>query len=149
VDSVNLSKSVKVTRVMNAVAAGTSEQTSSALDMAGFESVEFLVSFGTITAGAVTSIKIQQSDDDGVADAYSDLLGSSLSIADTGSNKMLVYDLVKPMKRYIKILVERGTANAVIDGIVALQYGPRHMPVVHSTTVAGSELNISPAEGTA
>jgi hypothetical protein len=46
--------------------------------------------------------------------------------------------------------VDRGTANAVIDGIIAIQYNANVEPVTHdSTTVVGSEFHHAPAEGTA
>ena len=54
----NLSKAAKVTRVMNAVAAGTSDQNSSSVDMKGFDACQFVVAFGAITASAVTSIHV-------------------------------------------------------------------------------------------
>jgi hypothetical protein len=53
----NMSKETKLTRLLNAVAAGQTDQNGSIIDMQGFESVLFVVAFGTITAGAVTSIK--------------------------------------------------------------------------------------------
>ena len=48
--SKNLSRAAKVTRVMNAVAAGTSDQNSSSVDMTGFEGCQFVLMFGAITA---------------------------------------------------------------------------------------------------
>lgn len=148
----NLSKQVKITRHSNAVAAGTTDITPSAgIDMSGFEGCLFMVDLGTITASAVTSIKVQQSSDDGSSDAYSDLEGTSVTIADTDDNKIAYVDVYRPQKRYLKLIVDRGTQNAVVDGITAIQYGPRVLPTTHdSTTVlSGSEVHASPAEGTA
>lgn len=143
---------VKISRIMNAVAAGTSDQTSSAIDMAGFDGVLIVAAVGALTATQVTSLKAQQSSDDGGSDAYGDLAGTSVGpLADTDGNKMLVLDLFRPEKRYVKAIVDRGTANAVIDGVFAIQYTARSLPVAQATAagVAFSEKHATPAEGTA
>ena len=140
----NLGPSVKITRLMNAVAAGTSDQLSSALDMQGFDGVMFLTSFGTITAGAVTSVDVHQCDTSG--GTYAAL---SIAVADDDDNQVVVHDIYRPRERYIKVNIDRGTQNAVIDGVVAIQYGARVMPTTNdSTTVVSREVHASPAEGT-
>ena len=145
-----LLKNVEVQRVSNAVAAGTTTITSSAVDMSGFGGVTFLVPFGAITANAVTSCKVQQSSDDGGSDAYSDLEGSSVTVADDQDNLVCVVEVHKPIKRYLKLIVSRATQNAVVDGIIALKYDPRTQPVTQGATVmAASEQSASPDEGTA
>jgi len=146
----NMHANCKVSRVMNAVAAGTTDQNSASVDMADFEGVIFLAAFGTLTATQVTSLKAQQSSDDGSSDAFADLEGTSVGpLADADGNKMLALDVYRPRERYVRATIDRGTANAVIDGIVAIQYGARKAPVTHSTTVSASEVSVSPAEGTA
>ena len=144
----NLLKEVKITRVMNAQAAGTTDVNSNAVDMQGFESVLFVVAFGTIDAGAVTSIKVQESDDASFSTAY-DIEGSRVSIADDEDNKLLIIEVHKPLRRYVRVVVDRGTANAVIDGAIALQFGVGYLPVTQDSTVAASELHVCPDEGTA
>ncbi len=146
----NLTTSSKMARVSNAVAAGTTAVNSSSVDMQGFESCTFLVALGAITTGAVTSIKVQQSGDDGVADSFADLKGTSITIADTDDNKIALVEVHNPRERYVRCVVSRGTANAVIDSIVAIQTGPKDEPTTHDTaTVVGSEIHHAPAEGTA
>jgi len=144
----NLSKNCKITRHSNAVAAGTTDITpSSGIDMQGFEGCLFIVEMGTITSSAVTSIKVQQSADDS---SYADLEGTSVTIADDDDNQIFYIDVIKPSDRYLKLIVDRGTANAVVDGITAIQYGARKAPTTHdSTTVGGGETHVSPDEGTA
>ena len=146
----NLSKNMKTTRVMNAVAAGVSDQNSSSVNMANFESVLFVAALGTLTAGQVTNMKAQQSDDDGVGDAWSDLLGTLTAAMDDGdSDKLIQLDIVKPRKQYVRAVLVRATQNAVIDGIVAYQYSPLKLPTTHDSSVQDTETHISPAEGTA
>ncbi len=146
----NLTTSSKLTRVSNAVAAGTTAVNSASVDMQGFEACTFLVAFGAITTGAVTSLKVQQSGDDGVADSFADLTGTSITIADTDDNKIVAVEVHNPRERYVRCVVSRGTANAVIDGILAIQTGPKDEPTTHdAATVVGSEIHHAPAEGTA
>ena len=145
--TINLSKFGKVTRVMDSVVAGTSDQTSTSLDMQGFDSVIFIASFGVITTNAVTSTKLATSSDNS---SFNDLLGTSITVADSDDTSMTVHDLNEPQERYIRLVVDRGTQNAVIDGVVAIQYNAKSEPVTHdATTVISAEFYASPAEGTA
>ena len=140
----NMSKSIRVTRVMNSVVAGTSDQNSSSVDMKGFDSVQFMLSLGVITSNAVTSFHLATSSDNS---SFNDLLGTSITIADDDDNKVVFSDLASPRERYIRAVVDRGTQNCVLDGIVAFQYLPKLEPVTHGSTVAGFELHTSPSEG--
>lgn len=146
----NQSRAEKTTRVMNAVAAGTSDQTSSAIDMQGFDGVKIYTSFGAITSGAVTSVKMQQSSDNGGSDTYADLAGSAVTVADDDDNQVVVHDIYRPRERYLKVVVDRGTQNAVIDGIVAVLYHASLQPTTDDgSTVVSRKVLVSPAEGTA
>ena len=142
----NISRGVKFTRVLDAVAAGTSDQNSSSVDMKSYDAVTFCVGFGTITASAVTSIKVQGSDDDS---AWSDLAGTAISVADSDDNKVVLAEINCPQQRYVRVVVDRGTQNAVIDFAIALQSKANAAPVTQSSSVLGSEFHQAPAAGTA
>lgn len=146
----NLLKDIKVTRVMNAVAAGTTNQNGSTLDMSGWDGVLFVAQLGTLTATQVTGLKAQQGAAANMSDA-ADLLGTAVGpMADGDSNKCLVLDIYRPQERYVRCVVTRGTANAVIDGVMAIQYRGRKAPVTQdTTTIAANESHVSPVEGTA
>ncbi|MBX9877625.1 MAG: hypothetical protein K2Y22_04135 [Candidatus Obscuribacterales bacterium] len=144
----NLLKHAKLIQVKTSSVAGTSDITSDTVDTEGYDGVAFLVPFGTITSGAVTSIKAQQGAASGMGDA-ADLLGSAQTVADTESDKSFWMDLSKPRERYVRCIVDRGTQNAVVGPIFAILYGPRVKPVSHGTGISGGELSVSPAEGTA
>ena len=148
---INLSTETKLTRHSNAVAAGTTVITPSAgIDMKGFLACKFVAAFGAIVATAVTSIEVHTSSDDGVADAYTALLGTKVVVADTDDNKLFYVEVLRPRERYLKLIVNRATANATLDGITAIQSGPESIPTTHdSATVGGGETHTSPAEGTA
>ena len=145
-----LNDEIKITRCLNGVAAGTTEQAGTAVDMQGYDGVLFIGLFGALTATQVTSMKAQQSSDAAAADAYADIVGSKVGpFADGDSNKCLVLDIQRPQERYVKPVVNRGTANAVIDGVIAIQYTARSLPTAHAASVAFAEKHNAPAEGTA
>ena len=58
--------------------------------------------------------------------------------------------LGKDPRARLRCVVDRGTQNATVDGIVALQYEANKEPVTQdATTVGGQEFHHAPAEGTA
>ena len=148
-DIQSLSKAGKISNAITptAGAAGTTDIEGAALDMSGFEGVLMLVTFGEITAGAVTKIKAQQGAASNLSDA-ADLEGTLQAIADTDDDKTVYIDLKNPQKRYVRLYVDRATQNAVVASASYIQYGAREQPVTHGTNVAG-EFHVAPAEGTA
>lgn len=146
-----LAKQLGFEVAMNAVAAGTTDQTSSWIDTANCEGLIFIIKFGAITAGAVTSVKLQQSQDSGGASA-ADLEGTAQTVADDDDNQVAVIDIFRPRERYVAAVVDRGTQNAVIDSIICIKYGQKKVPVSQDSShvVGGAvETHSSPAEGTA
>ncbi|MBA3483492.1 MAG: hypothetical protein H0T51_16915 [Pirellulales bacterium] len=141
----NLSKAAKMTRVSAAVAAGITDVNSTAVDMKGFGSVQFIVSMGAITAAAVTSAKLQGSSDNS---SFSDLEGTAVTIADDDDDQVFGLDLSHPRHRYVRCVLDRGTQNAVLDGIIAVQYLADREPVTQPATTT-VEVNLNPAAGTA
>jgi hypothetical protein len=49
--------------------------------------------------------------------------------------------VVRPSKRYVFANLTRTTANATIDGIIAIQYRTRNLPVTQPATLAASALS--------
>jgi hypothetical protein len=133
-------------------AAGVAAQTAiegTALDTAGFESGCCIVYMGPITAGAVTSIKLQQSDDsDGDPDDWTDLTGTSQTVADDADNTMFVIDFKRLQKRYVRVYVTRGTQNATVGAAVYVQEDARSRPVTQPAGVTVEKF-YGVAEGTA
>lgn len=135
----------KLIKVKDHSTAATSAVTSDAVDTMGWKGVRFFTSFGT--AAADNTIKLQQSSDDGVADAYSDLEGTSITSGT--SDEDVIADAPQPQKRYVKAVVARGTSST-LESIWAELYGPISVP--STQTISGtaiSEINVSPDEGTA
>lgn len=138
---------VEIQRVMNSVAAGTTAQNGTGVDMTGYRGVMFVLAVGTLTATQVTNLKAQQSSDNS---NWDDLEGTTVGpYGDDDDNDLLVLDVYKPTDRYVRPVVGRGTANAVIDGVIAVLYDPIDVPTSQGATVIDSELHVSPDEGTA
>jgi hypothetical protein len=143
-----LTEQVKIIKLQDHTTAGTSAVTSDAVDMGqngGFDSVVFLTSFGT--AAANNTLKAQQSDDDGSADAYSDLAGTSVTSG--SSDEDVFIDIRNVGKRYVKCVSARGTSTTQ-ESVWAILYNAKQLPVDNTTsgTIAG-EQHGAPAEGTA
>lgn len=137
-----LSNHVQPIRVMNAVAAGTSDQSSDWVDCQNCSGVRFIALFGTLTASQVTSMKLQGANASNKSDA-TDLLDSdtgtvvtTTALADTDSNKMLVAEVHRLKCRYVRVVIDRGTANAVIDGVIAEKIIKHPTPYAKDTTQA-------------
>lgn len=128
-------------------AAGTSDINSSIIDMFGYNAVLLLARFGAITTAAVTSIKAQHGDDSGLSDA-ADIEGTAQTVAVADAGEIFAIDIVKPTKRYVRLVVDRGTANAVVASAEAILYAPQSAP---ASQPAGTNIEAftSPASGTA
>ena len=127
-------------------AAGTSDINGSIIDMSGFENLLIIVHMGAIVSGAVTTIKAQQDSAPAMGGAQ-DLLGTELTVTDTDDDKAFYLDIVKPQKRYVRVVVPRATQNATLAAVY-IQYNGSKSPVTHGSNVTG-ETHVSPAEGTA
>lgn len=141
----SLVKDALITRVSNAVAAGTTDVECTAVDMAGYDAVVFVVALGTITSSAVTSVKVQHSDDNST---FADVAASAITVADDDDNQLFVAEVLRPTKRYVRCVIDRGTANCVVDSVVAIQHAARETPVTQPATTTG-EVHVSPISGTA
>lgn len=139
-----LSEGCKITKVKDAASAATTDVTSDIIDMAGFDGVIFLTSFGT--AAADNTMHAEQGAAAAMGDA-ADLEGSEVDVA--SSDEDLFIDILRPRERYVRVVVTRATSTTVGD-IWAIQYRAKDgLSVDNETagTIAGKKL-VYPAEGT-
>lgn len=130
----HLTDLVKTVHVLNAVAAGTTNQNTTSVDMAGFDGCRFVADLGALTATQVTSLKVQGSTDNS---NWSDITGAATAaMADADSSKTLIVDVIRPTQRYLRGVVLRATANAVINCVLAEQYRLRTLPATQDTSVS-------------
>lgn len=135
----NLGVSAKFARGANATAAGTSDINGASFDtnQAGgpYNCFLAIAAVGTLTATQVTSLKIQGSADNST---WSDLSGVVQGpVADTDGNKLIIVDVFRPKFRYLRAVLDRGTANAVLDAIIYIGYNAGGVPILtQDSTVA-------------
>jgi len=145
----NLSKQVKISSAVTPTegAAAATDLLGTTLDMAGYDGVLMIVRMGAITTGAVTGLRAQQGADSGLSDA-ADLLGTAQVVADGDDEKTFYIDLFRPEERYVRLVVDRATQNAVVSSAHYIQYKGSKAPSTHGSNVSG-ETHVSPIEGTA
>jgi hypothetical protein len=141
---------VKDIRVIQATtvtagAAGTSAVNGATVDLSGVEELLIIVPFGAIVSGAVTSIKFQEGD---TTSPTTDVAGTNITVADTEDDTTKVLRIIKPNKRYGRVVVSRATQNATVGAITYICTGLRTLEATDGATVSG-ETHISPVAGTA
>lgn len=146
-DSLQNTVVTKLAVTTTAGAAGTSAITSAAIDTAGYQGIRALIAVGAVTSGAVTSFKWTDCDTSG--GSYSDVAGSSITIADTADDTAFISEVKVPLKRYMKANISRATQNATIGAVFVELYGPNSMAVTADSSITTQELANSPADGTA
>lgn len=137
-------KNCKITRVMNAVAAGTSAQNTSVLDMQGYDAVIFVALLGAVTDASVLTLTAKENTANSTSSPTpTDVSGGATSAvtASANSNHVLASDVIRPSKRYVFAALTRTAQNAAIDGVIAIQYRARDLPVTQPATLIASALS--------
>ncbi len=141
----NLSKDVKITVVAAAAAAATTAITSDVLDMSGYDGVMFVALTGDVTATSVLTLTAKANSANStssptpVTQKATDAFTAGASDADS---KALVVDVFKPTLRYVFAELTRATANAVVGGIIAIQYQASNKPTSHAASVIASAFGL-------
>ena len=143
----NLSKSVKVTVVEAAAAAGQTELTTDVLDMSGWDGVIFMALTGDVTTACVLTLTVKGNSANSTSSPTPVDQGSCTFTAgdSDADSKVLMVDVHNPMLRYVFASLTRTAANAVIGGIVAIQYKGEYQPTSQHASVIASAV----AAGTA
>ena len=99
------------------VAAGTTPVKGTGVEMSDASGAEFFAHLGALTANHDTYLKLQHSNTDVDGD-YVDIPNARTANAvDADANKTLRISIYKPRKRYVRAVLHRGTANAVLNGM--------------------------------
>jgi hypothetical protein len=146
-ETMSLLKNVKITRVAASAVAAQTVVNGSILDMAGFSGVMFVALLGDVTTTSVLALKAEQNDANSTS-GMAELVGSAAFTAGASDadSKALVLGVHKPRERYVRAVLERGTANAVVDAIIAIQYMPWSAPTAQDASVIASALTADPDE---
>lgn len=135
-------------RIMAPFGAGTTTRKSSGVDCNGFDTVLFIAGIGTITSGGSCIMTIEGADED-VDASYAALDGVSKTILDGDDDHLMCLEVVRPIHRYNRMVLDPETANVVIDlGIAILFKHARTIPCALGDTDSayGAESFASPAE---
>ncbi len=131
----NLSYGIQTRRLSGPVAAGVTAVQTPIIDTFGFKCLRLVALVAAVAASGIINVTMQQSD---AADmSGSETVQGTVTVTDTGANKLLVLDVHNPRRRYVRFNFERTTANSALDGILAELYNPAHTPVeVHASVAA-------------
>jgi hypothetical protein len=131
----NLSPQV-VTKVVNTgTAAGITTVDLGTIDTSGFTGLRAVVLLGAIAATGVATLKAAHGEAADGSDAVA-LPTAVAAAADDDDNKSLILDIYKPRERYVKLTLERTTANTTVLGAIVELYNATHVPVTADATVA-------------
>lgn len=131
----NLAANVETIRVANAAAAAQTDVEGASIDLAGKIGVRFIAALGDVTVSSALEFRAEFRDDP--SDPWVPVEGeiTHTATATDADNKLLILDVVRPEKRFVRCVLERGSANAAVDGIIADVYGPKYTPVEQGATV--------------
>ncbi len=134
----NLLYDAKFTVVEASAVAGTSTLTTDVLDMTGYDSVMFVAMLGDVTDTSVLALTAKGNSANSTSSptptTYEGAAGFTAGASDA-DNKLMIVDIEKPRDRYVFATLARGTANAVVNGIIAIQYNGHLKPEVQGSTV--------------
>lgn len=137
---ISLLKDAKITQVENSASAAQTELVSDILDMSGYDSVMFIADLGDVTATSVLTLSLKDNSANSTsgAAAISGASATFTAAASDADNKLLIVDCYRPAQRYVFASLTRTTADAVVDGIIAIQYNSRTVPQTQGSTVLAS-----------
>lgn len=143
----SLLNDVKVTVVEAAAVAAQTAVESDILDMSGYEGVLFLAMLGDVTTTSVLTLACQQNTANSTS-GMATLAGSATFTAGASDadSKVLALDVYRPRERYVRAYLTRTTADAVVGGIIAIQYGATKKPVTPHASVIDYDTLVEPAE---
>ena len=142
----NFIGNVKISRVEDGAVAGVTVLTSDVIDMQNFDGLVFLAALGDVLATAVNVLQAQHSDV-GDGSGMTNIVASVVSWtadATDADNKLMLLEIFRPTKRFLRVTLTRTVANTVLDGIFAFQSSPALAPVTQHSSVLVKDFQLSP-----
>jgi hypothetical protein len=142
----NMAENGTYRKAMGYQAAGTADTLNgTAIDTQGFTRVKFMALFGAITGTAVVTFKVQGDSASAFNVAAADITGATITVADDDDNQVAVVEVVNPSEtyRYLRAVVVRATANAVVDAIICELSGGGQLPAPQSATYVSTGTVVS------
>ena len=138
----NLSKAIKVTVVEAAAAAAQTELVTDVLDMQGYDGVMFIALTGDVTTASVLTLTVKGNSANSVSSPTPVTQKATDAFTADGTSadsKVLMVDVYDPALRYVFASLTR-TADAVIGGIIAIQYTAELRPTTQHASVIASAI---------
>lgn len=137
----SLLKDTKISAVENAAVAGTTDLVTDVLDMTGYDSVLFMAKLGDVTSGSVFQLTVSSNPTNSASAGTTEKAGTEITAgASDYDNKLVIVDVLRPSQQYVYATLRIDTQNAVVDGIFAIQYNAKSLPVTQGSTVGTSSL---------
>ena len=112
------------------LAAGTTDVNSSAVDLLAILDVQFVIDLGVVTSTGTGTFQLQRSDN---GSTWTNITGAKFDWTDAHTLQKVTIGCSEVTNRYVRVAIDRATANTVITGITAFARA-RNVPVTQVTT---------------
>ena len=82
-------------------------------------------------------------DGSGMVDITASVVSWTADATDA-DNKLMLLEIARPTKRFLRVTLARSIANTVLDGIFAFQSSPAEAPVTQDVSVLVKDFELSP-----
>lgn len=131
-------------RVAGASAAGQTTINTDTVDTKSIDGVTFLLSVASMADTAVITATVQGGDASDGSDAIDLELSATHTADGTVTGKLIGVEAFRPLHRYLRLKIERSTANTAVDSVVAVLSQPKEAPVTQGDTVLATAFSLSP-----
>ena len=137
----SLLKDCKISLVKVRQTAATTEILSDTVDMQGYDSVAFIAITGDVDNTSVLTLTVKSNATDTTTGGTTEKAGTATTATATSADtKLIIVDVLRPSLRYVFASLTRTTANAVVEGMLAIQYNAKSMPVTQGSSVLTGDL---------
>ena len=144
----NLSKDIKITVVEAAAGAAQTELVTDVLDMSGYEGVMFIALTGDVTTASVLTLTVKGNSANSVSSPTPVTQKATDAFTADGTSadsKVIMVDVYKPALQYVFGSLTRTAADAIVGGILAIQYNARTKPTTQAASVIASAFGLGVA----
>ena len=141
----NLLKDVLVTVVSPAAVAAQTAINSDVLDMQGFDGVMFIALLGDVSDTSILTLTAKGNTANSVSSPSPVTQKATAAFtagASTADSMVLVVDVSAPAMRYMFANLTRTVANAIVGGIIAIQYRAASKPTTQAASVIASAVGL-------
>lgn len=132
-------------KVLGNTAAGTTDTLNGDIvDLRDFDSACLIAVMGDVTINAVGTLKAYCGDAAALGDgAYKAITATFTADATSADNKLVILDVIRPGKRYVRADFVRATANIAVESIIVIRYNARAIPTTQPADVVATGLSVN------